>query len=180
AAIAAPAPPAPRPALPAPTLPELPLLLTPRNAVREAVARVTIAGQRITLRMLEDSDGALRGIAFSLTRDSALRALLDTTALSISLGLARGVPLADYVDALAYAPFAPFGEVEGDVEIGYASSALDWAMRHIGRAYLGRTDLADPRAPANLTAPHAPPPPLLPLDLPATDARRARRFRRVA
>jgi len=178
-AIATPAPPAQRPAQPAPPLPELPLLLTPRHAVREGVARVTIAGQRITLRMQEDGDGALRGIAFSLTRDTALRAMLDTAALAISLGLARGVPLADYVEAMAYLPFAPAGEVEGDADITYANSALDWAIRHIARAYLGRTDLADPRQPATLALSPAAPP-LLPLDLPATDGRRARRFRRVA
>jgi ribonucleoside-diphosphate reductase alpha chain len=178
-AIASPAPPAPRPAQMAPPLPELPMLLIPRNAVREAVARVTIAGQRITLRMQEDNDGALRGIAFSLTRDSGLRALLDTTALSVSIGLARGVPLADYVDALAYAQFAPSGDVEGDPDIAYANSALDWAIRHVARAYLGRGELADPRPPQSLAA-FPPPPPLLPLDLPATDARRTRRLRRVA
>ncbi|MES2710636.1 MAG: hypothetical protein V4653_03565 [Pseudomonadota bacterium] len=178
--IAASAPPAPRPAQMAATLPELPLLLTPRAAVREAVARVVIGGQRITMRMLEDGDGALRGIAFSLTRDTALRALLDTTASSISLGLARGVPLTDYVDALAYAQFAPSGEVEGDGDIAYANSALDWAMRHVARAYLGRGDLADPRAPVNLQVAPPPAPPLLPLDLPANGAPRARRIRRVA
>ena len=178
--IAIAAPPAPRPALPAATLPELPLLLTPRRAVREAVARVVIAGHRITLRMYEDADGALRGIAFTLARDTALRALLDTTASAMSVGLARGVPLADYVDALAYAQFAPSGEVEGDSDIAYANSALDWAMRHIARAYLGRGDLADPRAPVSLTVVPPPAPPLLPLDLPAIGAPRARRIRRVA
>jgi hypothetical protein len=177
AAAATPAPIAAAP--PAPPPPELPLLLRPRHAVRDTQHRVTIGGQRVTLRCLEDADGVLRGIGLTLGRDATLRALLDATADAVSIGLARGVPLSDYVDAYAHTRFVPAGPVEGDARIQTASSVLDWAFRHLAFAYLGRSDLPDPALPEATRDPAAPP--LLPLDLPAVPApRRARGLRRVA
>ncbi|HEY4250046.1 MAG TPA: hypothetical protein VGM87_02545 [Roseomonas sp.] len=181
AAVAAAIPAAPAPTA-TPPLPELPLLLRPRRAVRDAMRRVTIGGQRVALRCQEDADGALRGITLTLGRDAGLRALLDATAQAVSVGLARGVPLSDYVDAYAYADFAPAGTVEGDARIQAASSILDWAFRHLAFTYLGRADLADPALPPAPDAAAEPgAPPLLPLDLPALPTpRRARGLRRVA
>lgn len=179
-AVAAAAPATAAAAVPAP-LPELPLLLRPRHTVRDAVHRVTIGGQRVALRCQEDADGALRGIGFTLGRDNGLRALLDATAQAVSIGLARGVPLSDYIEAYAYADFAPAGTVEGDDRIQAASSVLDWAFRHLAFAYLGRGDLADPVLPPAPAAVNPAAPPLLPLDLPAVAApRRVRGLRRVA
>jgi ribonucleoside-diphosphate reductase alpha chain len=71
-----------------------------------------------------------------------LRALVDTTARLISVGLQHGVPLSRYVDLLAGTRFGPAGPVEGDPRIKFCSSPLDYVARHLGVHYLQREDLA--------------------------------------
>ena len=56
-----------------------------------------------------------------------LRGLLDSLAVSVSLGLRHGVPLGAYVGALALARFEPAGWTGG--EIGYAHSIVDYVFR---------------------------------------------------
>ena len=55
-----------------------------------------------------------------------LRGLLDSLAVSVSLGLQRGVPLVAYVEQLALARFEPSGWTPG--EIGYAHSIVDYVF----------------------------------------------------
>ncbi len=57
-----------------------------------------------------------------------LRGLLDSLAVSVSLGLQRGIPLSNYVDALALARFEPAGWTPNP-EIGYAHSVVDYVFR---------------------------------------------------
>ena len=161
----------------------------PRNAPRPGLRRqagqtlhVTIGGHRVALRTAEDN-GALREIAFSLAKEgAAYRSLMDGFAQAVSLGLARGVPLADYVEAFAYTRFGPAGAVEGDPDIPRATSVLDWAFRRLAMDYLGG---ALPQPEAEDVAPEgaaraSDPSPLLPLDLPTVAERPKRNLRVVA
>ena len=152
---------------------------------------VTVGGHRVALRTAEDGEGRLLEVAFSLSKEgAAYRSLMDGFASAVSLGLARGVPLADYIEAFAYTRFGPAGAVEGDPAISRATSVLDWAFRRLALDYLGRRDLPEPSEEdcandtlANLplgSAAHLGP--LLPLDLPealATSPRGRRRGLRV-
>lgn len=159
------APPAPA-ALPAPPRPAP----APRAALRRQSGQtlhVTVGGHRVALRTAEEG-GSLREIAFSLAKEgAAYRSLMDGFAQAVSLGLARGVPLSDYVDAFAYTRFGPAGAVEGDPDIPRATSVLDWAFRRLAMDYLGG---ALPQPEAEDVAPEraSDPAPLLPLDLPTS------------
>ncbi|HZH46294.1 MAG TPA: hypothetical protein VEY31_06625, partial [Roseococcus sp.] len=156
----------------------------PRPALRRQAGQtlhVTVGGHRVALRTSEDG-GQLREIAFHLGKEgAAYRSLMDAFAQAVSAGLARGVPLADYVEAFAYTRFGPAGVVEGDPEIPRATSVLDWAFRRLALDHLGGTALPQPSAedvaPGSMASP-AEQSPLLPLDLP--QAPRARTLKIVA
>ncbi|MDB5414495.1 MAG: hypothetical protein JWR10_2830, partial [Rubritepida sp.] len=137
---------------------------------------VSVGGHRVALRTSEEN-GALREISFNLAKEgAAYRSLMDAFAQAVSTGLARGVPLAEYVDAFAYTRFGPAGLVEGDPEIPRATSVLDWAFRRLAMDYLGGA-LPQPAAedvtPDSLSR-AAEQSPLLPLDLPAMPERRGK------
>jgi hypothetical protein len=157
----------------------------PRPALRRQSGQtlhVSVGGHRVALRTAEE-DGALREIAFSLSKEgAAYRSLMDAFAQAVSAGLARGVPLADYVDAFAYTRFGPAGVVEGDPDIPRATSVLDWAFRRLAMDYLGGAlpqPEAEDVAPGSLSR-AAEQSPLLPLDLPAVAERPKRNLRVVA
>ena len=146
----------------------------------------SVGGHRVAMRTAEDGEGALREVAFTLGKEAAAyRSLMDSFAQAVSLGLARGVPLAEYVSAFAYTRFGPAGGVEGDPAITRATSVLDWAFRRLALEYLDRADLPQPTeadcAPDSLGTP-AQQAPLLPLDLPTATgpADRRRGFKIVA
>ncbi|GAA0574079.1 hypothetical protein GCM10009416_11000 [Craurococcus roseus] len=148
------------------------------------VLRVSVGGHKVALRTAEDAEGRLVEIAFTLSKEgAAYRSLMEGFAHSVSLGLQRGVPLAEYVDAFAYTRFGPAGAVEGDPAISRATSVLDWAFRRLALDHLDRHDLPQPSEedclPDSLgTA--AQQAPLLPMDLPQTPASASPRTRRRA
>ncbi|MDO9708498.1 TSCPD domain-containing protein [Paracraurococcus lichenis] len=171
------APPAPI-ALPAPAKP----LPKPAAAIRRhagTTLHVTVGGHRVALRTAEDAQGRLLEIAFTLSKEgAAFRSLMDAFAQSVSLGLQRGVPLAEYVEAFAYTRFGPAGAVEGDPAIPRATSVLDWAFRRLALDYLGRRDLPQPSEEdclGDTVGQAAQVAPLLPLDLPTAATPRGRR-----
>ncbi len=137
--------------------------------------RATVGGQRIAMKIATGPTGVAVEIGFTVPREAVLlRAMLDATAQAVSVGLSMGVPLADYVEAYAYAPFGPGGPVEGDPGIRRATSVLDWAFRRLAADLLGRADLPDPgeeASPQDAVAPG----PLLPLDLPQAPSPTGRR-----
>jgi hypothetical protein len=156
----------------------------PLRRLTGAVLRVSVGGHKVALRTAEDAEGRLVEIAFTLSKEgAAYRSLMEGFAQSVSLGLQRGVPLADYVDAFAYTRFGPAGAVEGDPAIPRATSVLDWAFRRLALDHLGRRDLPQPSEedclPDSLgnAAQQAP---LLPMDLPRTPASASPRARRRA
>jgi hypothetical protein len=174
---AAPAPAAqPQPARPLPP---------PRTATgRGQVWRVTLAGHRVTLTATEAPDGSLAGIGLAMARDgAAFRGLMDSFVHVVNLGLARGMPLSDYVQAVAYGQGGPCGAVEGDPEIRRATSVLDWAFRRLAFAYLDGAEARhlwpDPSEEdcATGTAPLRAGAPQLPLALPTKPSPAARRSR---
>ena len=167
------APAAPQPARPLPP---------PRPAPGRAQSwRVTLAGHRVTLTATEAADGQPAAVGLAMARDgAAFRGLLDSFVAVVNLGLARGMPLADYVGAVAHSRGGPAGTVEGDPEIRRATSVLDWAFRRLALSYLdgAATLWPEPSAEDCLgdAAPAAPvSAPLLPLDLPARPSPAARR-----
>ncbi len=70
---------------------------------------------------------------------STLRGLLDSFAISVSLGLQYGVPLKHYVRILRGTSFAPAG-VTDDLEIRTASSVTDYIVRRLAADYLSLDD----------------------------------------
>ncbi len=161
------APPGPV-ALPAPARP-VARPMQPRRHNGTTI-HVTVGGHRVALRSAEDAEGRLLEVAFTLSKEgAAYRSLMDGFAQAVTLGLARGVPLADYVEAFAYTRFGPAGVVEGDPAITRATSVLDWAFRRLALDYLGRRDLPEPTeddCAADTLGSAAQLGPLLPLDLP--------------
>ncbi len=107
--------------------------------------KVTIGGHRLFLRTAEYGDGSLGEIAITLAgrENGPSRGMADAVASAVSIGLQHGVPLDAFVDAFAHGRFGASGAVEGDPSILSASSPLDYVMRALADAYLGR-HLADP------------------------------------
>jgi ribonucleoside-diphosphate reductase alpha chain len=133
--------------------------------------KAAVGGHRVYLRTGEYPDGSLGEIHVTLPREgAALRGMMDSLAAAVSLGLQHGVALQEYVDSFTLTRFGPAGPVEGDPDVGHATSILDYVFRNLAIAYLGRCDVPEGVPDAADDRPTAP---LLPMDLPAQ--RRARR-----
>jgi len=70
---------------------------------------------------------------------STLSGLLDSFAISVSLGLQYGVPLKHYAKLLRGTSFAPYGVTDDD-QIKTASSVTDYIMRRLALDYLSFDD----------------------------------------
>jgi ribonucleoside-diphosphate reductase alpha chain len=70
---------------------------------------------------------------------STLRGLMDSFAISVSLGLQYGVPLKHYVRILRGTTFAPSG-ITDDKQITTASSITDYILRRLALDYLSFED----------------------------------------
>ena len=113
-----------------------------RQCVRQAVR---IRGQRLYLDVGRHATAPQTvGEVFIIVEKtgSEMRALLDTVARLISLGLQHGIPLTTYVEMLLGTKFHPAGPVTGDPRIRLASSPLDYVAKHLGVNYCGMEDLA--------------------------------------
>ena len=95
-----------------------------------------------------------RGLEFAVDEDLVGGAAYDV----------HGVPLAEYVHAFTLTRFGPAGRVEGDPDVGHATSVLDYVFRNLASGYLGGCDVPEGVPDA---APAPDPAPLLPMDLPA-------------
>ncbi|QND46941.1 vitamin B12-dependent ribonucleotide reductase [Rhizobium lusitanum] len=105
--------------------------------------KAKIGGHTIFLRTGEYDDGRLGEIFLDMNKEgSALRALINNFAISVSLGLQYGVPLEEYVDAFTFTKFEPAGIVTGNDAIKNATSILDYVFRELAISYLNRHDLA--------------------------------------
>jgi ribonucleoside-diphosphate reductase alpha chain len=105
--------------------------------------KARVGGHKIYLRTGEYEDGALAEVFIDMHKEgSAFRSLMDSFAISISLGLQYGVPLEEFVEAFTFTRFEPSGIVEGNDAIKMATSILDYIFRELAVSYLGRNDLA--------------------------------------
>ncbi len=138
--------------------------------------RAAVGGHRVYVRTEEYPDGTLGELHVSLPREgAAVRHMMDSVAAAVSLGLQHGVPLAEYVQAFTLTRFGPAGPVEGDSDIGHATSLLDYVFRNLAMNYLGGCDIPE-------GIPEAQPEalPLLPLDLPTQNRARRQNLRLVS
>jgi ribonucleoside-diphosphate reductase alpha chain len=102
-----------------------------------------IAGHKVFLRTGDYEDHALGEIFVDMHKEgAAFRSLMNCFAISVSMGLQHGVPLASYVDQFTFTRFEPQGPVEGHENIKFATSIIDYIFRSLGVQYLKRYDLA--------------------------------------
>jgi ribonucleoside-diphosphate reductase alpha chain len=102
-----------------------------------------VASHKVFLRSGEYEDGSLGEIFVDMHKEgAAFRSLMNCFAISVSMGLQHGVPLASYVEQFTFTRFEPQGPVEGHPNIKFATSIIDYIFRMLGVEYLRRYDLA--------------------------------------
>ncbi|MCL2043328.1 MAG: adenosylcobalamin-dependent ribonucleoside-diphosphate reductase [Treponema sp.] len=105
--------------------------------------KAKIGGHSIYIRTGEYDDGSLGEIFLDMHREgAAFRSLLNSFAITVSLGLQYGVPLEEYVDAFTFSRFEPNGIVQGHDYVKMATSVIDFIFRDLAISYLKRNDLA--------------------------------------
>ncbi len=105
--------------------------------------KAKINGQSLYIRTGEYDNGQLGEIFIDMHREGAtVRSLLNSFAISISLGLQHGVPLEEFVDAFVFTRFDPSGVVTGNQRIKFSTSVIDYIFRELAVTYLNRYDLA--------------------------------------
>src|SRR5262249_33104428 len=104
--------------------------------------KAIVGGHKVYLRTGEYEDGRIGEIFVDMHKEgSAFRALMDSFAISVSMGLQYGVPLETYVEAFTFTRFEPNGIVQGNDAIKNATSILDYIFRELAISYLGRDHL---------------------------------------
>jgi len=105
--------------------------------------KAVVGGHKVYLRTGEYEDGNLGEIFLDMHKEgSSFRAMMDSFAIAISMGLQHGVSLEEFVDAFTFTRFEPAGLVEGNDAIKMSTSILDYIFRELAISYLGRNDLA--------------------------------------
>ena len=104
--------------------------------------KAKIGGHSIFIKTGEYEDGNLGEIFLDMHKEgAAFRSLLNTFAITVSLGLQYGVPLEEYVDAFTFSRFEPNGPVQGHDYVKMATSVIDYIFRDLAISYLKRSDL---------------------------------------
>ena len=165
---------------PRPTAGAIPIQPPLRRALparrRGYTQRATVGGHRVYVRTEEYADGTLGELHVTLPKESpVMRQMLESVSDAVTLGLQHGVPLQEYVEAFTLTRFGPSGPVEGDEDIGHATSVFDYVFRHLAVHYLGGCTVPE-------GVPDAQPEalPMLPLDLPVQMRTRRSPLRLVA
>ncbi|MEJ0012562.1 MAG: vitamin B12-dependent ribonucleotide reductase [Bauldia sp.] len=105
--------------------------------------KANVGGHKVYLRTGEYDDGRLGEIFIDMHKEgSAFRAMMDSFAIAVSVGLQYGVPLEVFVEAFTFTKFEPAGLVQGNETIKNATSVLDYIFRELAISYLDRQDLA--------------------------------------
>ena len=103
--------------------------------------RFAVGGHKGYVIAASDDAGRPVHIEIRMAKEGGvLRGLLDCLAVSVCLGLDRGVPLSAYTDALAHVRFEPSGHTPR----GYAHSIVDYVFRWLRE----RFPAAPPESPA--------------------------------
>ena len=125
--------------------------LTPPPTVRHRLPKkrmgftqeARVASHKVFLRTGHYEDGSLGEIFVDMHKEgAAFRSLMNCFAISVSMGLQHGVPLASYVEQFTFTRFEPQGPVEGHPNVKFATSIIDYIFRTLGVEYLKRYDLA--------------------------------------
>ena len=104
--------------------------------------KAKIGGHSIFIRTGEYEDGSLGEIFLDMHKEgAAFRSLLNSFAITVSLGLQYGVPLDEYVDAFTFSRFEPNGMVKGHDYVKMTTSVIDYVFRDLAISYLKRSDL---------------------------------------
>ena len=102
-----------------------------------------VNGMNIYLRTGEYEDGRLGEIFITMQKEGeTLSAIMNSFAISTSLGLQYGVPLEEFVEANIRTKFEPSGMVQGHDNIKMCSSIMDAMFKHLAIYYLKRDELA--------------------------------------
>ena len=105
--------------------------------------KFSIGGHDVFMHTGEYEDGTPGEIFLSMSKEgAAFRALMNSFAIAISMGLQYGVPLEAYVEAFVGTKFEPNGPVVGHDNVKMATSLLDAIFKDLAISYLGRNDLA--------------------------------------
>jgi ribonucleoside-diphosphate reductase alpha chain len=95
----------------------------------------------ITVGLFED--GRPGELFLTVSKEgSFLRGMLDSFAISVSIGLQQGVPLETFVEKFSHTQFEPSGWT-GEERLGRATSVLDYVFRWMGQRFLGQPDEVD-------------------------------------
>lgn len=117
--------------------------------------KANVAGHKIFLHTGEYEDGTLGEVFIDMHKEgAAFRALMNSFAIAISVGLQFGVPLSKYVGLFIYSRFEPAGMVLGNDRIKMCTSVIDYVFRELAVSYLGMEEAA-----------HLPPPPPIHSDI---------------
>jgi ribonucleoside-diphosphate reductase alpha chain len=104
--------------------------------------KAKISGHSIFIRTGEYEDGSLGEIFLDMHKEgAAFRSLLNSFAITVSLGLQYGVPLEEYIDAFTFSRFEPNGMVQGHDYVKMATSVIDYIFRDLAISYLKRSEL---------------------------------------
>ena len=109
--------------------------------------KASINNHKVYLRTGEYMDGSLGEIFIDMHKEgAAFRSLMNNFAIAVSIGLQYGVPLEEFVEAFTFTKFEPSGEVEGNTEIKFSTSILDYIFKELAISYLGRDDLSNEKS----------------------------------
>ncbi len=106
--------------------------------------KASINKHKVYLRTGEYMDGSLGEIFIDMHKEgAAFRSLMNNFAISVSIGLQYGVPLEEFVEAFTFTRFEPSGAVQGNTEIKFSTSVLDYIFKELAISYLGRDDFSN-------------------------------------
>ncbi|MEE8395819.1 MAG: vitamin B12-dependent ribonucleotide reductase, partial [bacterium] len=99
-----------------------------------------VAGHKLFLRTGEYENGELGEIFIDMYKEgAAYRAMMNSFAQAVSVGLSYGVPLEKYVKMFTFTRFEPHG-ITDHPNVRTATSILDFIFRILGMEYLGMKD----------------------------------------
>ncbi|MBX7057330.1 MAG: vitamin B12-dependent ribonucleotide reductase [Leptospirales bacterium] len=105
--------------------------------------KAVVGGHKIYVRTGEYEDGRLGELFLDMHKEgAAFKALMNSFAIAVSIGLQYGVPLEEFVEAFVFTRFEPNGMVTGNPHIKMSTSIIDYVFRELAVTYLSRHDLA--------------------------------------
>jgi ribonucleoside-diphosphate reductase alpha chain len=106
--------------------------------------KMSIGEHKLYLRTGEYDDGSLGEIFIDMHKEGAvLRAVMNSFAIAVSIGLQYGVPLEEFFEAFYRTKFEPAGIVKDHDNIKTATSILDLIFRDLAFNYLDKDDVVN-------------------------------------